>query len=122
MYKILVADDEEVLRMLVVDTLEDEEEYIIDEAADGRQAYEKASTVSYDLLIIDNMMPEYNGVEVVSMLRKDGRLENMKTLMITAKSRDKDKEEARKAGVTEFVSKPFSPALLITIVEELLDA
>jgi CheY-like chemotaxis protein len=122
MYKILVADDAEVLRMLVVDTLEDEEEYIIDEAADGKEAYEKASTASYDLLIIDNMMPGYNGVEVVSMLRKDGKLENMKTLMITAKSQDKDEEEARKAGVTEFVSKPFSPALLITIVEELLDA
>lgn len=122
MYKILVADDAEVLRMLVVDTLEDEEEYIIDEAADGKEAYEKASAASYDLLIIDNMMPEYNGVEVVSMLRKDDRLENMKTLMITAKSRDKDEAEARKAGVTEFLSKPFSPALLITIVEELLDA
>ncbi|MDX6153636.1 response regulator [Marinococcus sp. PL1-022] len=122
MYKILVADDAEVLRMLVVDTLEDEDEYIIEEATDGKEAYEKASAASYDLLIIDNMMPEYNGVEVVSMLRKDGRLENMKTLMITAKSQDKDIEEARKAGVTEFVSKPFSPALLITIVEELLDA
>ncbi|MDZ5783311.1 response regulator [Marinococcus luteus] len=122
MYKILVADDAEVLRMLVVDTLENEEEYIIDEAEDGKEAYEKASATSYDLLIIDNMMPEYNGVEVVSMLRKDGRLENMKTLMITAKSRDKDEEEAKKAGVMEFVSKPFSPALLITIVEDLLDA
>lgn len=120
MKKILVADDEDVLRMLIVDTLEDEA-YEIEEAENGKEALRMASEKEYDLLVVDYMMPGYNGVEVLSHLKDRDRLKQMKSLMLTAKSQESDRESALKAGATEFLTKPFSPALLISVVEDLLD-
>ena len=70
MAKILLAEDEEILRMLVVDTLEDEG-YTIDEACDGEEAYHLIQKNSYDLIILDYMMPVYTGLELIEMIRKD---------------------------------------------------
>lgn len=68
MAKILLAEDEEVLRMLVVDTLEDEG-HDIDEACDGEEAIEMIKQNDYDLILLDYMMPIYTGLEVIQHVR-----------------------------------------------------
>lgn len=117
MAKILLAEDEEVLRMLVVDTLEDEG-HTIDEASDGEEAYELIKKNSYDLILVDYMMPIYSGLELIELIRKD----NIKTkiMMLSAKSQTSDQQKVLQAGADYFMSKPFSPMQLVHRIEEIL--
>ena len=117
MANILLAEDEEVLRMLVVDTLEDEG-YTIDEACDGEEAYDLIKKNSYDLIILDYMMPVYSGLELIEMIRKD--LNKTKIMMLSAKSQTSDQQKVLDAGADYFMSKPFSPLQLVDRIEEIL--
>lgn len=116
--KLLVADDEEILRMLIVDTLEDDG-YEIDEASDGGEAYNLIQSNDYDLVLLDYMMPEMTGLEVIKKVRDEGK-EEVKIMMLTAKAQKKDEEVARQAGANYYISKPFSPVELAEVVEGIL--
>lgn len=119
MKRILLADDEEVLRMLIVDTLE-EEGYHIDEAEDGIAALKLFEQNEYDLMIIDYMMPGLTGLEVVERIKEiDNR--PIKTLMLTAKSQQSDKEQVLASGVDYYMAKPFSPLKLAELVEDIFN-
>jgi DNA-binding response OmpR family regulator len=117
MANILLAEDEEVLRMLVVDTLEDEG-YKIDEACDGEEAYNLIKENSYDLIILDYMMPVYTGLELIEMIRNDHN--QTKIMMLSAKSQTSDQQKVLDAGADYFMTKPFSPMKLIERIEEIL--
>lgn len=118
MKSILVADDEEILRMLVMDTIEDFG-YLVDEAEDGRVALEKLEEGNYDLVILDYMMPQLTGIEVLEKLSAD-RKESLEILMLTAKTQEKDKEKMRAAGANHMMSKPFSPLALVEYIKEII--
>ncbi|MDV2884150.1 response regulator transcription factor [Alkalihalophilus pseudofirmus] len=118
MKKILIADDEEVLRMLIVDTLEGDH-HQLDEAEDGIEALSLIKKEQYDLLILDYMMPEKSGIEVLMETRKLA-IPQPKVLMLTAKSQQKDQDEMYKEGANYFLAKPFSPIELLSLVEEML--
>ncbi|MGO4269961.1 response regulator [Paenibacillus sp. TAF58] len=119
-YKILLADDEIALRFLLTETLSDEG-YAISEAEDGQQAMEQLQKETYDLIILDYMMPERTGVEVCEWLRQsDNANRDIPVILLTAKALDKDKEKAKAAGVTTYIVKPFSPLQLIDTVGQLL--
>lgn len=118
MKRILVADDEEILRMLICDSLEDLG-FDIDEAEDGADALEKVSATAYDLLILDYMMPQLTGLEVIEQMSADVRARTP-ILMLTAKAQEADRQQAMEKGANYFMSKPFSPVELIAFVEELL--
>jgi DNA-binding response OmpR family regulator len=117
MTNILLAEDEEVLRMLVVDTLEDEG-YTIDEACDGEEAYDLIKKNSYDLILVDYMMPVYSGLELIEMIRKDHN--TTKIMMLSAKNQTSDQQKVLAAGADYFMSKPFSPMELVNRIEEIL--
>jgi CheY-like chemotaxis protein len=117
--KILLAEDEEVLRMLVVDSLEDEG-YEIDEAVDGIEAFEKIQANSYDLVLLDYMMPGMTGLDVIEKTRLLPEKQDLLIMMLTAKSQKSDQDMARKVGADYFLAKPFSPIELINIVAEIL--
>ncbi|MEH7238036.1 response regulator transcription factor [Bacillus sp. JJ1562] len=117
MAKILLAEDEEVLRMLVVDTLEDEG-YSIDEASDGEEAYTLIKKNAYDLILLDYMMPVYSGLELIEMIRKENN--HTKIMMLSAKSQSSDQQKVLDAGADYFMSKPFSPLQLVERIEEIL--
>ena len=116
MKKVLVADDESTLRMLIVDSIEDMD-LEIDEARDGIESLEKIQSTEYDLIILDYMMPGMTGVEVLEQLSREKK-DRAVILMLTAKAQERDKELAKKAGVDHFMTKPFSPMKLMDFVEE----
>jgi DNA-binding response OmpR family regulator len=119
MAKILLAEDEEVLRMLVADTLE-EEGYHLDEACDGEEAYKLIQQHEYDLIILDYMMPGYTGIELIQMIKAHPKQAKAKIIMLSAKSQSSDQQNVLRAGADEFISKPFSPLNLLDKVEEIL--
>ncbi|MGF7049627.1 CheY-like chemotaxis protein [Paenibacillus sp. DS2015] len=119
MKRILIVDDEEILRMLISDTLEDLD-VEIDIAEDGRIALEKLNQAHYDLMLLDYMMPELTGMEVLEQLPEDKK-NRMPILMLTAKAQDSDRTKALDAGVSRFIPKPFSPLELLRVVEEILN-
>ncbi|TAA67899.1 response regulator transcription factor [Planococcus salinarum] len=112
MKKVLVADDEDILRLLIVDTLEDDFE--VEEAEDGKEALQKIRENDYDLIILDYMMPHLTGMEVLEEVRKDQN--STQVLMLTAKAQDADRESAIQKGANYFMSKPFSPMELLRLV------
>ncbi|UFU00543.1 response regulator [Radiobacillus kanasensis] len=120
MAKILIADDEEVLRLLICDTLEDEGHLVV-QAVDGIDALDKIHEDTYDLVILDFMMPGLSGVEVARKLDEEWKKETP-ILMLTAKTQQADMEETKAAGIPFFMSKPFSPAELALLVEDILHA
>ncbi|MCP3761064.1 response regulator [Domibacillus sp. A3M-37] len=117
MKKILVADDEEILRMLIVDTLEDD--FDITEAEDGQEALHHIQTQAHDLIILDYMMPHFTGMEVLETIRKNGV--STPVLMLTAKAQEADRELAMSRGADYFMAKPFSPIELMSLVQSILD-
>ncbi|WP_456271236.1 response regulator transcription factor [Bacillus sp. AK031] len=119
MKKILLAEDEDVLRMLIMDTLEDEG-YDIDEACDGGEAESFASSVKYDLILLDYMMPVKTGLEVIGSIRNSEMNASTKIMMLTAKSQKSDETTILQAGADYFLTKPFSPLILADKVKEIL--
>ncbi|GKU77852.1 response regulator transcription factor [Paenibacillus sp. L3-i20] len=119
MKKVLIVDDDDILRMLIADTLEDLD-VEIEVAEDGRVALEKLSNTNYDLMLLDYMMPELTGLEVLQRLSEEQKA-HMPIVMLTAKAQESDRKGAMEAGAHSFIPKPFSPMQLLQIVEELLE-
>ncbi|WP_186576663.1 response regulator transcription factor [Aquibacillus kalidii] len=120
MARILVVDDEEVLRMLIMDTLEDEGHDVF-EASDGKEALAILGNESFDLVILDNMMPGLTGIEVAQQMDEEWK-KNHPILMLTAKTQQSDIDESKLAGIPYYMAKPFSPSQLALLVEDILDA
>ncbi|WP_150275859.1 response regulator transcription factor [Paenibacillus tepidiphilus] len=119
MQKILVVDDEDILRMLIEDTLEELEDVQIHTAEHGKEALEKLAADRFDLVILDYMMPEMTGVEVLGQLDEALKAATP-IMMLTAKAQDTDRIRAQEAGARYFMPKPFSPMELLQIVEDIL--
>jgi CheY-like chemotaxis protein len=116
----LLADDEIALRFLISETLEDEG-YTLVEVEDGEEAVEQLKHKTFDLIILDYMMPGLTGIEVCEWIRRDGGSNADKpVLLLTAKTSTKDRERADEVGVTQYIMKPFSPTLLVEIVKQYL--
>ena len=117
MKKILVADDEARIRRLVCDFLKNSG-YETVEAVDGLDAIEKFSlSGNFDLVICDIMMPEADGWEVCRKIRETS---TVPILMLTARSQEFDELRSFESGADDFVTKPFSPVVLVKRVEALI--
>lgn len=115
--KILVVDDEMRLRKLVKDFLR-KNGYEVVEAADGEEALEQFyADKSIQLIICDIMMPKMNGYEVVKEIRQYSEIP---IIMLTAKGEESDELEGYQLGIDEYISKPFSPKILVARVEAIL--
>ena len=117
--KVLVCDNEEALRALVRAALEPTDCDIV-EACDGDESYELARSERPDLIVLDMMMPGRSGLEVLAELRAEPEFADTPVVMLTARTQATDRSAAAEAGVDRFLSKPFSPLELASIVEELL--
>ena len=115
--KILVVDDEIRLRKLVRDFLH-KKGYDVLEASDGEEALDLFfSDKSISLIICDIMMPKLNGYEVVKEIR---HYSDIPIIMLTAKGEESDELQGYDLGVDEYISKPFSPRILVARVEAIL--
>lgn len=115
--KILVVDDESRMRKLVKDFLS-RNGYQIIEAENGEEAVDRFfEDKSIDLIITDVMMPKMDGWEVVKIIREYSKVP---IIMLTAKGEERDELIGFELGVDEYISKPFSPKILVARVEALL--
>ena len=115
--KILVVDDEARMRKLVKDFLV-KKEYKVIEAGDGEEAIDlffKEKDIA--LIILDVMMPKMNGWQVCREIRKYSKVP---IIMLTAKSSEDDELTGFECGADEYISKPFSPKILVARVDALL--
>lgn len=115
--KILVVDDESRMRKLVKDFLL-KSNYEVLEAQDGGQALDLFyETKDIALIILDVMMPKLNGYEVCREIRQSSKVP---IIMLTAKGDERDELQGFQMGVDEYITKPFSPKILVARVEAVL--
>jgi DNA-binding response OmpR family regulator len=116
--KILIADDETRMRVLISDFLTNEG-YDVIEASDGKEAIENFfKDPSINLVILDIMMPYFDGLEVCEEIRK---ISKVPIIMLTAKNSENDELFGFRKGTDEYISKPFSPSILVARVNALIN-
>ncbi len=116
MYKILVVDDEEKIRELIGKYAKFEG-HSVDFAVDGMDAVEKCRENTYDVIIMDIMMPNLDGFSACREIRKHS---SVPILMLSARGEEYDKINGFELGVDDYVVKPFSPKELMLRVEAIM--
>ena len=115
--KVLVVDDEDRMRKLLSDFLKIRDFEVV-EAADGEQAIDVFfSDKDIALIILDVMMPKMDGWEVLKTIREHSKVP---VIMLTARSEETDELKGFEYGADEYISKPFSPKILVARVEAIL--
>ncbi len=117
--KILIVEDEEDVQELVRYNLE-KNGYLTESALDGRQALEKAKSKSPDLILLDLMLPEIDGLEVCKLVKKDPKTASIPVVMLTAKGTEADIVAGLEMGADDYITKPFSPRVLMARVKAVL--
>lgn len=115
-YRILVVDDEErMVRFIRLNLEHDGFEVLV--AFNGRQALERVREDLPDLVLLDVMMPEMDGFEVLSLLRE---FSDVPVIMLTARSTEEDIVRGLELGADDYITKPFSPRVLVSRVRAVL--
>ncbi len=120
MSTILTVDDTASMRQMISFTLNDAG-YDVSEAADGDEALEIARQTKFDAMIVDINMPNMDGITLVREIRKLAEYKFTPILMLTTESQDSKRKEAKDAGATGWIVKPFNPEQLLNIVQSVLD-
>lgn len=115
--KILIVDDEDLIRA-VIKEYACNNGFIVDEAINGDDAYNKIINNSYDLLILDIMMPEMDGFTLLKELPEEKKIP---TIVLSARGEEYDKLQGFDLGIDDYVTKPFSPKELIARMNALLN-
>lgn len=119
--RILVADDEPHIRRILT-TLLEAASFEVDPVADGPTALKHLEgDGTYDLVLLDIMMPGATGLEVLDRMRALEHRRGVPVVILTAKGQDADRDEAFNLGADDFVTKPFSPKKLLARIDEILD-
>lgn len=123
--RILLVDDFEMIRSLLKQALKQLGYNDLTEAVDGVDALEKINKAKnegkpFDLVFLDWNMPKMSGIEVVQKCKADEALKALPFIMITAEREQKSVVTALKAGVSDYVIKPFSPRQLASKIERIL--
>ena len=116
MYHILVVDDEEMIRKLIA-KYATYEGHSVTEASNGMEAVELCRTETFDIMIIDIMMPELDGFSACRQIRKFSRIP---IIMLSARGEEYDKINGFELGIDDYVVKPFSPKELMLRVNAVM--
>jgi len=121
MATILTVDDSPSIRQMIKVALEPAGHTVI-EAADGAQGLAMAQSSRPSMVITDLNMPVMNGLELIRALRQQPTLTGLPIVFLTTESSDTVKQEAKSAGATGWITKPFKPEQLLAVVGKLVRA
>lgn len=116
--KILLVDDEAELVEMIKMRLE-ASGYVVLTAYNGKQALEKVQEAP-DLILLDILMPEMDGIEVAIKLKSSDKTKSIPIVMLTAKSQMEDLTKAADIGVTDYIVKPFDPQIMLKKIKNIL--
>jgi DNA-binding response OmpR family regulator len=119
MHKVIVIDDEPFILMMIEDKLKKADITVIT-LRESKDAVQVIKREKPDLIILDWMMPEVSGIEICKTLKADPDLHTIPVFMLTAKGQDEDEKLGLQYGVARYITKPFSPKALLSMVEETL--
>jgi two-component system alkaline phosphatase synthesis response regulator PhoP len=117
--KILIIDDEPDIRVLIEYTLK-KEGFIVEVAEDGKSGIEKAKQFFPDLIILDVMMPEMDGMETCEILRGNEIFDNTLICFLTARTEDYSQIAGFESGADDYIAKPVKPKVLVSRIKGLL--
>jgi DNA-binding response OmpR family regulator len=121
-HNILVVDDEPYIGRIIQLKLE-EAPFAVEVCQDGDTALGRLRTDDpVDLILLDIMMPNMNGFEVLARLREIPHRQQTPVIMLTGKGQSTDREKAASLGARDFLTKPFSPKKLLARIEEIFSA
>ena len=115
---LLIEDEPHIVEALSF--LLDREGWRVIVHSDGDGAVEKAVDVTPDLVILDVMLPNKSGMEILHNIRHDDTIAELPVLMLTAKGQNKDRQAAESAGASMFMTKPFSNQQVIENIRQLV--
>lgn len=118
MAKILVIDDSRTSRKVLRNILEENGHDIIGEAVNGEEGFKLFKELQPDLVTLDITMPVLDGIEALELIMDHNK--DAKVVMVTAAGQKKKMVEALKFGASEFISKPFEPEHITTVISKIL--
>src|SRR5579875_2558183 len=119
--RVLVVDDDEVIRRLIAVNLQ-LEGFEVAMAVDGQDCLDKVGRVAPDVITLDVMMPRLDGWETAVQLRRSPQTAHIKVVLISARAQEDDKARGSRVGADAYLTKPFDPNEMIRVVRELAAA
>lgn len=121
MKEILVVDDSQVMRDMVVACLRGLSDARFTQAASGLEAIERLSLGRFDLVVLDLNMPDISGIEVLEFVRAQDGLKQLPIIVVTTRGDEASRAQALGAGASSFMTKPFTPEAIVTESQRLLN-
>jgi len=115
--RVLVVDDDKVIQG-VLGFLMEQAGYVVRSVFNGRRALEMAEDYAPDIMVLDGMMPELDGFEVLKIWQRHPRLARIPVIMLSAAKEELKNANAMGAGAVEYLTKPFSPEKLVALVNQ----
>ena len=122
MKTILVVDDSPTIRRMVRAALGPLTDVTFAEAASGLQAIETLAVQPVRMVLLDLNMPDMHGLDVLRFLRSHAQYRDLPVMILTTRGDETSREAALQAGASAYMTKPFSPSVLVSSVREFLDA
>ncbi len=118
--RFLVVDDSSTMRRIIINTLNKLGHTDVVEASNGREGIDRLASARVDMIITDWNMPEVSGIEFIRAVRTQETTSRVPVLMVTTNAAKDDIVEALRAGVNNYVVKPFTPETMKEKIEGLL--
>ena len=118
--KVMVVEDSSAMRGLIASVLGQIEDCEVVEVSTGFEALRQLPRASVDLIVTDINMPDINGLELLSFVRRSPNLAHVPVLVVTSEGSERDKEKALALGANAYLVKPFAAESLLDAVRELL--
>jgi len=121
MHKVMIVDDEPFVVRMLKDKFQNAGLHVVS-ASNGKEAIELAHREQPHLIIMDWMMPEMNGIDACETIRSSPAHAKTPIIMLTAKGQEVDERKGKEVGCSHYITKPFSPRMLLRLVQDCLKA